>query len=141
MPKFLENKLRAHVPAGVNPDRYVYGAMNNMGAMKGSKITAKGREMEKKHEAKMAKEAAPHKIREMRIEVHRGPKNEVTGHTIHHHMMPSAASKSGAFMENTEHSYPFGADGESSTHGHMLDHIAKHLGMGEAEEEAGEAEE
>lgn len=49
MPDFLERKLRANVPAGVNADRYVYGAMNNMGAMRGSKITAKGRRMEKKH--------------------------------------------------------------------------------------------
>jgi hypothetical protein len=30
----------------------VYGAMNNMGAMKGSKETAKGKRMQKKHEAK-----------------------------------------------------------------------------------------
>ncbi len=50
MPKFLENKLRAHVPSGVDPDHYVYGAMNNMGAMHGSKETAKGRDMEAKHQ-------------------------------------------------------------------------------------------
>ena len=49
MPDFLERKLRANVPKGVNPDRYVYGAMNNMGAMRGNKITAKGRRMEAKH--------------------------------------------------------------------------------------------
>jgi hypothetical protein len=54
MPQFLEKKLRAHVPAGVDPDRYVYGAMNNLGAMHGSKITAKGRRMEKKHAEKQA---------------------------------------------------------------------------------------
>lgn len=53
MPKFLEAKLRKNVPAGVNPDRYVYGAMNNMGAMRGSKVTAKGRAMQKKHDAKV----------------------------------------------------------------------------------------
>jgi len=85
----------------------------------------------------------PHKIREMRIEVHRGPKNEVTGHTVHHHMMPSRtkSSPSGAFMENTEHSFPFDANGESKSHGHMLDHIADHLKLGEpegGESEAGE---
>jgi hypothetical protein len=55
MPQFLERKLRANVPRGVDADRYVYGAMNNMGAMRGSKITPKGRAMEKKHNAKMKK--------------------------------------------------------------------------------------
>ncbi len=49
MPAFLEAKLKANVPAGVNPDRYVYGAMNNMGAMKGNKITPKGKRMQAKH--------------------------------------------------------------------------------------------
>ena len=53
MPKFLEEKLRANVPKGVDPDRYVYGAMNNMGAMRGNKITPKGRRMERKHSDKM----------------------------------------------------------------------------------------
>lgn len=53
MPKFLEAKLRANLPRGVDPDRYVYGAMNNMGAVRGSKITPKGRRMEKKHTDKM----------------------------------------------------------------------------------------
>ena len=53
MPQFLEDKLRANVPRGVNADRYVYGTMNNMGAMRGNKITAKGRSMEKKHERKI----------------------------------------------------------------------------------------
>ena len=55
MPAFLEAKLRKNVPAGVDPDRYVYGAMNNMGAMRGNKTTAKGKRMEKKHNAKMRK--------------------------------------------------------------------------------------
>jgi hypothetical protein len=54
MPKFLEQKLRANVPRGVDPDRYVYGAMNNMGAMRGSKETPKGRAMQKKHEKTVA---------------------------------------------------------------------------------------
>lgn len=53
MPDFLERKLAANVPAGVDRDRYVYGAMNNMGAMRGNKITAKGRRMEKKHAEKV----------------------------------------------------------------------------------------
>lgn len=55
MPAFLEAKLRKNVPEGVDPDRYVYGAMNNMGAMKGNKITPKGKRMEKKHREKMRK--------------------------------------------------------------------------------------
>ena len=52
MPQFLKRKLRANVPRGVDPDRYVYGAMNNMGAMRGNKITKKGKAMEAKHKAK-----------------------------------------------------------------------------------------
>ncbi len=55
MPAFLEAKLRKNVPAGVDPDRYVYGAMNNMGAMRGNKVTKKGERMQKKHDAKMRK--------------------------------------------------------------------------------------
>lgn len=54
MPAFLEAKLRKNVPKGVDPDRYVYGAMNNMGAMKGNKITKKGRRMQAKHDRKMS---------------------------------------------------------------------------------------
>ena len=55
MPKFLEEKLRSSAAAagktGAAADRYVYGAMNNMGAMRGSKETAKGAAMQKKHTA------------------------------------------------------------------------------------------
>jgi len=54
MPQFLEARLRANVPKGVDADRYVYGAMNNMGAMRGNKITKKGRRMQAKHDRKMS---------------------------------------------------------------------------------------
>jgi len=54
MPKFLEKRLKAAASAagktGRAADRYVYGAMNNMGAMHGNKETARGRAMEVKHE-------------------------------------------------------------------------------------------
>lgn len=53
MPDFLEKKLEAgaakHGFTGKRADRYVYGAMNRLGAMHGNKITARGRRMEKKH--------------------------------------------------------------------------------------------
>ena len=56
MPQFLKDKLAAEAArqgkTGETADRYVYGAMNNMGAMHGSKETAKGRRMQKKHDAK-----------------------------------------------------------------------------------------
>jgi len=100
---------------------------------------------QKKGSAAMKKAETPHQIREMRIEIHRGPKGEVTGHTVHHHMIPKP-TKSAAFMENTEHSFPFGADGHSTSHGHMLDHIGEHLGIlseaakGVAQEEKEEGE-
>lgn len=122
MPKFLEDKLRAEY--GDN-DSAVYGTMNKIGAMHGNKETAKGREMERKHEAHMKKPkaaAAAEPMREMRIEIHRGPKSKVTGFTVHHHMMPKPTSKSAAFMENTQHSQPFGAN----QHEEMMDHIDHH---------------
>jgi hypothetical protein len=62
MPVFLESKLRTSAThkgfTGERADRYVYGAMNNMGAMHGSKETAKGKEMQKKHEKKVASKAS-----------------------------------------------------------------------------------
>jgi hypothetical protein len=53
MPAFLEAALRKEAAKkgfkGRRADRYVYGAMNNSGAMHGNKETAKGRAMEAKH--------------------------------------------------------------------------------------------
>jgi hypothetical protein len=60
MPAFLEAKLRSEYAAkgkkGRALDRAVYGTMNTIGAMRGSKITAKGKRMEKKHAAKVGHE-------------------------------------------------------------------------------------
>jgi hypothetical protein len=57
VPKFLENKLKSEAAKkgfkGRRGAKYVFGAMNNMGAMHGSKETAKGASMERKHEMKM----------------------------------------------------------------------------------------
>lgn len=54
MPQFLENKLKAGAAkagkTGKSAARYVFGAMNNMGAMKGNKETAKGAAMQAKHD-------------------------------------------------------------------------------------------
>ena len=47
MPKFLEEKLKREYPN--NPDA-VYGTLNAIGAMRGSKETPKGRALEAKHE-------------------------------------------------------------------------------------------
>ena len=56
MPVFLEKALQAAAAAkgkkGKEADRYVYGTMNNMGAMRGNKETAKGAAMQRKHDAK-----------------------------------------------------------------------------------------
>lgn len=59
MPAFLEPRLRAAaIKRGFTSPRqqarYIYGAMNNMGAMHGNQITAKGERMEQKHEADMS---------------------------------------------------------------------------------------
>ena len=48
MPKFLEDKLKKQY--GEDSD-VPYKVMNKMGAMHGSKVTEKGKEMERKHEA------------------------------------------------------------------------------------------
>lgn len=60
MPKFLEDKLKKEYPG--NPHA-VYGTMNKIGAMKGSKETAKGREMERKHarDTKRSRKGRGHK--------------------------------------------------------------------------------
>lgn len=54
MPKFLEEKLKQEARdkgfKGKAAARYVYGAMNNMGAMRGNLETKKGAAMQKKHE-------------------------------------------------------------------------------------------
>lgn len=50
MPKFLEEKLKKEYGADSS---IPYKVMNSMGAMHGSKETAKGREMEAKHRKDM----------------------------------------------------------------------------------------
>ena len=58
MPAFLEAKLKSEARkkgfSGKRAAHYVYGAMNNMGAMKGSKETAKGKRMQAKHDKKLS---------------------------------------------------------------------------------------
>lgn len=49
MPKFLEEKLKKEYSD--NPHA-IYGTMNKLGVMHGSKETAKGRREERKHEEK-----------------------------------------------------------------------------------------
>ncbi len=46
MPRFLEEKLKEEYGANSSTP---YKVMNSIGAMKGNKETAKGKEMEKKH--------------------------------------------------------------------------------------------
>lgn len=52
MPAFLEAKLKKEYGGGKAGDRAVYGTLNKIGAMRGSKETARGREMEAKHDRK-----------------------------------------------------------------------------------------
>jgi hypothetical protein len=69
MPVFLESRLKkAAAKKGFSSDkadRYVFGALNNMGAMKGSKETAKGKRMQKKHEAKAGGQDKMRKLSEL----------------------------------------------------------------------------
>ena len=69
MPAFLEAKLKKEAASkgfsGKRADRYVYGAMNNMGVMRGNKETAKGERMQKKHEAKTKRQNHPHTLSDL----------------------------------------------------------------------------
>lgn len=49
-PKFLETKLKKEYGAN---SKIPYKVMNKMGAMKGNKVTAKGKAMDKKHMSKV----------------------------------------------------------------------------------------
>lgn len=74
-------------------------------------------------------EHSQHNLANLEIEIHHDKGGSVTGHTVHMREMPKK-SKNGAFTEYPDRiSHPFGADGMSTTHGHMLHHIAKHLGL------------
>jgi hypothetical protein len=50
VPKFLEDKLKKQYG---NNKHAIFGTMNKIGAMHGSKITPKGMRMEMKHETKI----------------------------------------------------------------------------------------
>lgn len=52
MPKFLESKLKSEYGAD---SKVPYKIMNKIGAMKGNRETAKGREMERKHSRDLGK--------------------------------------------------------------------------------------
>lgn len=54
MPAFLEKKLKKEYGAN---SKIPYMVMNKMGAMHGNKETAKGKAMEKKHDAKLKRAA------------------------------------------------------------------------------------
>jgi hypothetical protein len=128
MPKFLERELRQQARkkgfTGKRADEYVYGTMNNVGAMHGSKETAKGAAMERKHEDKM--KTPSHDMRRVEIEAHRDKNKNLTGHTVHAYHMPKPSKKSdsGAFYEENHESTPFNI----GDHKAMLAHVGKILG-------------
>ncbi len=159
MPKFLEDDLRRQAAkkglTGKRADHYVFGAMNNIGAMRGSKETAKGRAMEEKHDEdthmpkmgnmgkkKMGNMGKVGKMREMRIQIHRGAQGKVSGFTVHHEMEPTATSKSGAFMEHQQISQPFSTKEHEAMIDHVHEHTAAQLGAaaGNAKESAAAGE-
>lgn len=59
MPVFLEAKLKTEARKkglrGRRAAKYVYGAMNNLGAMHGNQETEKGARMQRKHQQKIAR--------------------------------------------------------------------------------------
>ena len=62
MPKFLEDKLKQEASkkgyTGDRADRYIYGTMNRVGAMRGNKETAKGAAMDEQHQQDMSAQKA-----------------------------------------------------------------------------------
>lgn len=72
MPAFMEAQLREEARKkglkGKDADHYVFGAMNNMGAMHGNKVTAKGEQMQAEHERDKAEgqRRALHSLRKRR---------------------------------------------------------------------------
>jgi hypothetical protein len=131
MPKFLEQALRHEAAKkglrGKHADRYVFGAMNNIGAVKGNKITPKGEAMEKKH---MADEKAGKKppFSSTRITHHDDGSHSVQ-HEPHMKMKPG-----GAFMER--------GDGMSYSAGNgkeLVSKLSRNLKIGTAQAQ-GEAQ-
>lgn len=124
MPEFLEKKLRQEYG---NNARAIYGTMNDIGAMHGNKETAKGREMERKHEDKMAK--APFASTE--IEHH-----DDGSHTVKHRPHVKRSAKSPAFMESGEpKSYSAGSGSE------LMSKLKEHLKLtGESPKDEAEEE-
>lgn len=79
MPQFLESILRGAAKArGFRSKKkvgqYVYGAMNNMGAMKGNQITPKGQAMEAKHTADVAKSSAAKSLQREPVKAAKPPR-------------------------------------------------------------------
>jgi len=79
MPKFLEKILKkGAAKAGMRSKKeighYVYGAMNNMGAMHGSAETSKGAAMQAKHERDHPSHHNSHQSGKSRAMAHKGKK-------------------------------------------------------------------
>lgn len=66
MPKILEEKLKKEYP---NDPHAVYGTLNKLGYMKGSKETPKGRALDKK-KAKPYNDEAIHRNRHKKAQLH-----------------------------------------------------------------------
>ena len=60
MPAFLEQKLRAEYG---NNKRAIFGTMNAIGVMRGNKETAKGKAMQRKHDARVSVKGMLKKMR------------------------------------------------------------------------------
>lgn len=58
VPAFLEKLLKKSAAkkgfSGKRANKYVFGAMNNLGAVRGNKITPKGARMQKQHMMKIS---------------------------------------------------------------------------------------
>ena len=115
MPKFLEEKLKREYG---EKSAIPYKVMNSIGAMRGNKETAKGEQMERKHEADMKKSPFHHTM----ITHH-----DDGSHTVEHHPHVKSSGKSAAFMERGEPTtYSVG------DHKELMSKLTQHLGAGTA---------
>jgi hypothetical protein len=127
MPRFLESALRHEAAkkgfTGKRADRYVFGAMNNLGAVRGNKETAKGREMEKKHMADTKMESSMKKTPFRMTHITHHPDGS---HTVEHEPH-TKMGKGGAFIERPESTSYSAPDGKQ-----LVAKMTKHLGIGAA---------
>lgn len=132
MPRFLEQALRHEYAkkgkTGKALDHAVYGAMNNLGAMHGSKETAKGAAMGRKHESDTKK--GSQSMAKAPFHMTRITHHDDGSHSVEHepHMK---AQKGGAFIERGDNTTYSAGDAKE-----LFAKLQKHIGGKMAQDQA-----